>query len=64
MGGYFSVNIYINLTKQEYRQHNSTTINHFYEKLLTLKNEMHTQTGKKLQNKGIFLCLNFWKNLS
>ncbi len=34
-------------TKKEYKKANSTTINHFYEKLLKLKNLMNTDTGKK-----------------
>jgi len=32
----------------EYRKSKSTTINHFYEKLLLLQSQMKTQTGKKL----------------
>lgn len=35
-------------TKQEYKNTESPTINHFYEKLLLLKNKMNTETGKKL----------------
>jgi len=31
-----------------YRESNSTTINHFYEKLLLIKERMNTETGKKL----------------
>lgn len=36
------------MTKEEYKAHRGTSINHFYEKLLLLKDLMHTETGKKL----------------
>lgn len=38
----------IGMTPEEYRKHEGTTINHFYEKLLVLKDNMHTKTGRKL----------------
>jgi len=38
----------LNMTKKEYKKSNAPTINHFYEKLLLLKNMMSTKTGKKL----------------
>ncbi len=38
----------LNMSKEEYIKNNSPTINHFYEKLLILKNGMNTKTGKKL----------------
>lgn len=38
----------LNMTKAEYKSSNAPTINHFYEKLLLLKNKMNTITGKKL----------------
>ena len=38
-----------NMSKEEYRQNqNSTSVNHFYEKLLLLKNMMNTETAKKM----------------
>ncbi|WP_273568884.1 HD domain-containing protein [Maribacter halichondriae] len=38
----------LNLTKAEYKKSKAPTINHFYEKLLFLKDKMNTKTGKKL----------------
>lgn len=35
-------------TKEEYRSRQSTTINHFYEKLLLLKDRMKTATGRAI----------------
>lgn len=35
-------------TFEAYKNSNSPTINHFYEKLLLLKDRMHTKTGKEL----------------
>lgn len=36
------------MNEEEYRRNNSTSINHFYEKLLKLKYMMNTETAKKL----------------
>ncbi|WP_163409380.1 HD domain-containing protein [Flavobacterium ajazii] len=38
----------INMTKEEYKKNNAPTINHFYEKLLLLKDKMNTETGKQI----------------
>lgn len=36
------------LTEQSYREERNTAINHFYEKLLTLKDTMHTDASKRI----------------
>ena len=38
----------LNMTKEEYKNSAAPSINHFYEKLLLLKDKMNTETGKKL----------------
>jgi uncharacterized protein len=38
----------LKMTKKEYKGNNAPTINHFYEKLLLLKDRMNTDTGKKM----------------
>lgn len=54
-GGYKGREIYnpeikpnLNMTKDEYKSSNVSTINHFYEKLLLLKDRMNTNTGKSM----------------
>ncbi len=38
----------LNMSKEEYKNSEAPTLNHFYEKLLLLKDKMNTDTGKKL----------------
>lgn len=38
----------INMSKEEYKNSEAPTLNHFYEKLLLLKDKMNTKTGKEL----------------
>ncbi|MCF7559684.1 HD domain-containing protein [Sabulilitoribacter multivorans] len=38
----------LNMTKEAYKASNAPTINHFYEKLLLLKDRMNTNTGKRI----------------
>ncbi|GGG40013.1 phosphohydrolase [Croceivirga lutea] len=49
----------LNLSKEAYKKSNSPTLNHFYEKLLLLKDKMNTQTGKKLAEKRHQYLLDF-----
>lgn len=54
-GGYKNRAIYnpeiepkLNMSKEEYKNSEAPTINHFYEKLLLLKDKMNTKTGVKI----------------
>lgn len=38
----------LHMTKEEYKNSEAPTLNHFYEKLLLLKDKMNTETGKKI----------------
>ncbi len=37
-----------NMSKEEYKNSNAPTLNHFYEKLLLLKDKMNTETGRRI----------------
>jgi uncharacterized protein len=46
----------LNMTKEEYKKAQTPTINHFYEKLLLLKEKMNTKTGKEIaENRHKFM---------
>jgi uncharacterized protein len=38
----------LNMTKAEYKAAKAPTLNHFYEKLLLLKDQMNTKTGRRI----------------
>ena len=46
----------LHMTKEEYKNSDSPTLNHFYEKLLLLKDLMNTKTGKAMaQNRHEYM---------
>lgn len=54
-GGYKGRELYnpaiapnLNMSKEEYKHTQAPTLNHFYEKLLLLKDRMNTDTGKRM----------------
>ncbi|MEP3837301.1 MAG: HD domain-containing protein [Algibacter sp.] len=51
----------LNMTKAEYKNSTAPTINHFYEKLLLLKDKMNTKTGQKIAQARHDYMLDFLK---
>ena len=46
----------LNRNKEEYKNNEAPTLNHFYEKLLLLKDKMNTKTGKKIaKDRHVFM---------
>ena len=49
----------IGMGKEEYQNHKSTVLNHFYEKLFYLKDMMNTDTAKRIAQKRELYMKNF-----
>lgn len=65
-GGFMNRELYnpeiapnLQMTKEEYKASKAPTINHFYEKLLLLKDKMNTESGKKLAEKRHLFMLEY-----
>jgi uncharacterized protein len=65
-GGFKNRSIYdpniapkFNMSKEEYKNSEAPTINHFYEKLLLLKDKMNTESGKKIADERHLYMENF-----
>ncbi len=51
----------LNMSKEEYKKGGAPTINHFYEKLLLLKELMKTETGRSMANERHDFMVSFLK---
>ena len=49
----------LHMSKEEYKNSEAPTINHFYEKLLLLRDKMNTETGKKISQERHQFMINF-----
>ena len=49
----------LDMTKEDYKNNINPTLNHFYEKLLLLKDKMNTKTGKKIANERHLFMENY-----
>ena len=49
----------LDMTKEDYKNNANPTLNHFYEKLLLLKDKMNTKTGKKIADERHFFMENY-----
>lgn len=49
----------LQMTKAAYKNNINPTLNHFYEKLLLLKDKMNTKTGKKIANERHLFMENY-----
>ena len=46
----------LNMSKEEYKNSDAPTLNHFYEKLLLLKDRMNTESGKRMaEQRHVFM---------